>query len=395
MKNKKIVLCVSGSIAAYKSLDLVTALRQQEASVQVVMTDAATRFVTPLSFAALSGNPVLSDMWESGGLSHIDIATSADIVVICPASADVMARLACGLADDLVCATILAATCPIIICPAMNDNMYANVATQHNEQILRERGFLVVSPALGRLASGKTGRGRLASTDEIFKIIDSELWPNKNLRGKSLVITAGGTREPIDAVRFISNRSSGKMGFALALAALKHGATVKLISTVPLPNELVRRVERVVVENTEQMALVTQEACQNADVLIMAAAVSDYKAAQANEHKVKKENQDRWSLDLEKTTDILASAKIKCFKVGFAAETQDLIINAQSKLLGKGLDLIVGNDVSAGKVFDSDETEFCLIDKYGSVREFPQMSKDAAADIILDKISEMLSKEGQ
>ena len=394
MKNKNIILCISGSIAAYKALDLVVLLRSAGANVQVLMTEAATRFVSALSFSALSGQKVISNIWDDGALNHINMATAADMIVICPASADIMARLICGLTDDIVTATVLAATCPKLICPAMNDNMYANKATKHNEQILKERGFKIVPSDFGRLASGKMGQGRLAPIEQIVTAIETEFcgaiqeWSTRRV-----VITAGGTREAIDPVRFISNHSSGKMGFALASAALKHGAKVTLISTVEVPLELQKRTNVLMVESAEEMRKATVQACSKAAILIMAAAVADFKMAKKSLQKIKKEPQNGINLHLVKTADILTSVKSGCFKVGFAAETSDLLQNAQDKLQSKKLDMIVANNVKDGRIFGSEQTQFTVIDKYGQSQDYTEMSKMAAADIIIEKIGSLLAKE--
>ncbi|MCL2474693.1 MAG: bifunctional phosphopantothenoylcysteine decarboxylase/phosphopantothenate--cysteine ligase CoaBC [Chloroflexi bacterium] len=392
MIGKNIILGVTGSIAAYKALDLVVSLRTLGANVQVVMTEAATRFVSVLSFSALSGQQAICNMWEENGLSHITIAQKADIILIAPASASTIARLACGDASDILSAITLAATCPKVVCAAMNDNMYVNTATQANVKTLKSYGFKIVEPAYGRLASGKIGRGRLADASDIIAAVQVAIDEQKDLLGQAIVITAGGTREAIDAVRFISNRSSGKMGFALAQAAWQRGAKVTLISTATPPLELHDKVDITMVDSALEMQKAVQQACLQASAIIMAAAVADYKPVYQEEQKIKKTS-EHMTLQLIRTEDIISQVSGCCIKVGFAAETADLLKQAKDKLKNKNLDMIVANDVSGGRVFGSDNTQFVIIKKDGSSHFYEDMSKTEAATVIIEEVAKLLNKE--
>lgn len=390
--DRAIVLGVTGSISAYKAADIASKLAQVGAMVDVIMTEAATRFVAPLTFRSLTGRPVFSDMFDPQSElaeEHVELARRADAVLVAPATASTIARLAHGLADDLVSLTVLATRAPVLIAPAMDSQMYENAATQANLSLLRERGMTIVGPAEGRLASGRFGPGRLADTDEILGALRQVLGRRGDLAGRKMVVSAGGTREPLDPVRFISNYSSGKMGYALAEAARDRGAEVTLVSTVStLPCPYGVRI--VSVETVAQMRGAVLAACRETDALIMAAAVSDYRPVERASQKVKK-GPERLSLKLERTPDFLAEVKGSMVKVGFAAETNDLLANARAKLLDKGLDLIAANDVTAPDAgFGVDTNRVTILDCQGGVQELPLLTKYDVAHRILDRVVALL-----
>ena len=396
LAGKTIVLGITGSIAAYKAADISSKLTQAEAKVEVVMTESATRFITPLTLRNITGRPVVSDMWDLSyefSVEHVALAEAADIVVIAPATANIIAKLAAGIADDMLACVVLATKAPVIVAPAMNDNMFLNPITQDNLAKLKARGFTIVSPGYGRLASGKVGLGRLADTQEILDVIKKVLSRSGDLKDKRIVVTAGGTREPIDPVRYITNRSSGKMGYALAEAARDRGATVTLISASALPQP--KGVEFIQVETALQMKQAVNKALTQADALIMAAAVSDYKPVKAEKEKIKKDT-PTLTLKLEKTPDILAEVRGDFLKIGFAAESKDLLKNARSKLEAKRLDLMVANDITQpGSGFGSDTNKVTLVFKDGKVEELPLLSKREVADKILDRVAELLAKKSR
>jgi phosphopantothenoylcysteine decarboxylase/phosphopantothenate--cysteine ligase len=355
---KRILLGVTGGIAAYKSAELVRRLRERGIEVQVVMTQGARHFVTPQTFQALSGRPVRSDLWDEAAeaaMGHIELARWAGRVLVAPATADFIARLAHGLADDLLTTLCLATDAPIVIAPAMNRLMWANPATQANIALLKSRGIAILGPAEGDQACGETGPGRMLEPGEIAEAIGGTA-TDGSLSGRKVVVTAGPTRERIDPVRFITNRSSGKMGFAVAAAAHEAGADVVLVSgpvNVPTP----RGVRRVDVESAEQMLEAVERELPDTDIFIAAAAVSDYRPVQVAQQKIKKTS-DSMMLALSRTTDILgtvATGSPRPFVVGFAAETQDVERNALAKLHGKKLDMIAANQVGDGLAFDCDE----------------------------------------
>jgi len=392
LADKTIVLGVTGSIAAYKAADIASKLTQAGARVEVVMTDSATKFVAPLTLRSITGRPVVTDMFELASefsIEHIALAEAADIVAIAPATASVIAKLAAGIADDMLTCVVLATKAPVIVAPAMNVNMFENSITQYNLAKLKARGFTIVDPAYGRLASGKIGLGRLADIDQIIGTIQQILGRKGDLAGKRLVVTAGGTQEPIDPARHIGNRSSGKMGYALAEAARDRGAEVKLITaptTLPEPIGM----EVVHIETAAQMKEAVARAVAQADVLIMAAAVADYQPKSPAKAKIKKEAPSL-TLELIRTPDILTEVKGDFLKVGFAAESEDLVANARQKLEKKQLDLIVANDITdADSGFGVDTNKVTLIDRDGKVESLPLLTKREVADKILDKVAELL-----
>jgi phosphopantothenoylcysteine decarboxylase/phosphopantothenate--cysteine ligase len=391
LTDKTIVLGLTGSIAAYKAADLASKLVQAGARVNVVMTEAATKFVTPLTFRSLTGRLVVTSMWQSSerGIGHITIADTADIVVIAPATANVIARLAAGIADDMLTATVLATRAPVIIAPAMHANMFSNQVTQDNLARLRARGFTIVGPTRGHLASGDTGPGRLAKTQQIIDAISKVLARSHDLTGKRIVVTAGGTQEPIDPVRFIGNRSSGKMGLALAEAARDRGAEVTLI-TAPSHLPEPAGIEVIAVRTATEMKRAVTKAIKQADALIMAAAVADYQPERAATSKIKKDSPSL-TLKLKRTPDILSEVKGDFLRVGFAAESENLVANAKKKLAQKGLDLIVANDITDPESgFGADTNKVTIIDKKGKAESLPLMSKREVAERILDRVAGML-----
>jgi len=394
LQNRNIVLGVTGSIAAYKAVDLASKLTQAGALVDVVMTRAATEFVTPLTFQSITGRPVPSDMWDSPTqfeIEHIALAQRAEVVVIAPATANVIAKLAAGIADDLLCCTVLATRAPVIVAPVMNVNMYENQVTQANLERLASRGFAIVDPEYGPMACGAVGRGRLADTETILAAVERALRRGEDLAGKRVVVTAGGTQEPIDPVRHITNRSSGKMGYALAEAARDRGADVVLISAptaLTLPAGM-RTIRTVTALEMRDAVLVEAPA---ADALVMAAAVADYRPAAPSDAKLKKGGSSGLVLKLTRNPDILSEARGDFVKVGFAAETEDLIRNAAAKLKEKDLDLIVGNDVAAtDSGFDTDTNRVTIIDRSGNREDLPLMSKRDVAHKVIDRVVEALA----
>ena len=394
VKDKTVVLGVTGSIAAYKAAELASKLTQAGAKVDVVMTKCATEFVTPLTFRSITHRPVATDMFanpDEYDIEHIALAERAEVVVIAPATANIMAKLAAGIADDMLCCTVLATKAPVVLAPAMNVHMWENAITQENLTRLRNRGFKIVEPGYGPLACGETGKGRLADVEDILAAIRRILDRKSDLAGKHVVVTAGGTQEPIDPVRLICNRSSGKMGYALAEAARERGAKVTLISaptTLPAPDG----VEMVQVQTALQMREAVLKAVPGTDALIMAAAVADYRPATAAKSKLKKEEFPLMQLDLIRTPDIISEVKGNLIKVGFAAESENAVQNATVKLKNKGLHLIVANNITeAGSGFGSDTNKVVLIDARGNVDELPLMPKSEVAHRILDKVVSLLA----
>ena len=394
LTDKTIVLGITGSIAAYKAADLASKLAQAGARINVVMTEAATKFVTPLTFRSLTNRPVVTSMWELSSefsIEHVSLADAADVVVIAPATANAIAKLAAGIADDMLTATVLATRAPVIIAPAMHANMFQNPPTQDNLAKLRARGFTITGPAYGRLASGDTGPGRLAETQQIIDTISEVLARSHNLTGKRIVVTAGGTQEPIDPVRFIGNRSSGKMGLALAEAARDRGAKVTLI-TAPSHLPEPAGIEVIPVRTAAEMKRAVTRAVKKADALIMAAAVADYQPRSYATSKIKKESLSL-TLELTRTPDILAEVKGNFLKVGFAAESKDLVANARKKLAQKGLDLIVANDITEPESgFGADTNKVTIINREGKVESLPLMTKREVAERILDRVVGLLRK---
>lgn len=392
LQGKTILLGVTGSIAAYKAVGLASRLRRSGATVNVMMTASATRFVAPLSFQSVTHRPVFTDMFQldpESRIPHIQLADSADVVVIAPATATTIARLACGMADELLSCTVLASRAPVVVAPAMDMNMYENAATQENIAALRKRGFTFVAPESGKLASGKEGPGRLADNDRIAQTICQVLGSSGDLAGRRLVVTAGGTQEPIDPVRHIGNRSSGKMGYAIAEAARDRGAEVVLVSA-PTSLQPPAGVEIVGVRSAEDMYRATHDAARGCDALIMAAAVADYRPKSASAQKIKK-GAATLLLELEQTPDILGSIQGHLVRVGFAAESGDLIENARDKLNRKGLDLIVANDITAtDSGFGSEYNRVAIVDRVGNVDTLPLLPKREIADKVLDRVARLL-----
>lgn len=391
LQNKRVVLGISGGIAAYKSAELTRRLKEAGAEVRVVMTEAATRFITPLTLQALSGKPVhrhlLDDVAESA-MGHIELARWADAVVIAPATANCMARLAQGVADDLLSTLCLASRAPLLLAPAMNRVMWESAATQANARLLRERGVRMVGPAAGGQACGETGPGRMVEPAEIVLAVKA-IFDSGRLQGRRVLITAGPTREAIDAVRFISNRSSGKMGYALAAAAAEAGAEVTLVSG-PVSLACPERVERMVVESAAEMRDAVMARAAATDIVIAAAAVADYAPAEAVVHKLKKRG-GNLELSLRPTADIVAELGAlaqRPFLVGFAAETEALEHNARGKLEAKGLDLVAANWVGrAGQGFDSDDNALTVVWRGGGI-ELPLASKAVVARQLIEIIAD-------
>jgi len=391
-KEQTVVLGITGSISAYKAGDIASKLLAEGYTVKAVMTEDACRFISPLTIRTLSHQPVVTSMWDINSeysVEHVSLAEEADVILVAPATANIIAKLACGLANDMLSATILACKSPVIIAPAMNDNMYSNPVTQQNISKLKERGFIFVEPEYGRLASGKMGQGRLASLDKILGSVTQVLAKNGPLAGKKLVISAGGTREPVDPVRYVGNRSSGKMGYALAEEAVRRGASVRLVSGVT-DRPVSFGVDIMYTETALEMFAALREAVKGADALIMTAAVADYRPERLAADKIKK-GAEGLDLHLVANPDILASLQGDFIKVGFAAESRDLMINALKKMTDKNLDIIAANDISQpDSTFGSDTTRLTLFFKNGRVEELPLLKKQEAAARLLDEISGLL-----
>ncbi len=394
LSNKTVVLGVTGSIAAYKAAEIASRLTQSGAKVRVIMTREAIQFISPVTFRAITGRAVVTEMFDLASefsIEHVSLANAADMVVVAPITANVMAKLAAGIADDMLCCTVLATRAPVLIAPAMETNMYTNPVTQGNLSKLKARDFVIVGPETGWLASGKEGLGRLADVDDVIIAIDRVLRTGGDLRDRYIVITAGGTQEPIDPVRYISNRSSGKMGYALAEAARERGATVTLIAapaSVPEPVGI----DVIRVSTAEEMRQAVQNASAGADALIMAAAVADYRPKRVAKDKIKKARTGL-TLELERTADILGSVRGNFIKVGFAAESSNLVENAKKKVKQKRLDFVVANDITAGDSgFGTDTNRVTIVDRRGKVDRLPLLSKPKVAERILDKVAALLPR---
>ncbi|MBM3156594.1 MAG: bifunctional phosphopantothenoylcysteine decarboxylase/phosphopantothenate--cysteine ligase CoaBC [Chloroflexi bacterium] len=392
-KGKNVVLGVTGSIAAYKAVDIASKLTQKGLAVDVVMTKAAQQFVTPLSFRSITHRPVVADMFDLASeysVEHVALAERADVMVVAPATANSIAKMAAGIADEILYSTVLATRAPVIIAPAMDVGMWQNPVTQENVNKLRSRGFIIVGPGYGRLASGLVGMGRLVDNEEILGTIYHVLGRKGDLAEKQIVVSAGGTQEPIDLVRFVGNRSSGKMGYAVAEAARDRGAIVTLI-TGPTALLTPAGVDVMQVQTAAQMRDAVLKAAAAADVLIMAAAVADYRPATVAEGKIKREAENL-TLELVKTIDILAEVKGDLIKVGFAAESDDIVPRATEKLKKKHLDLIVVNDITAkDSGFDADTNRVTFINRKGETEQLPLMLKSEVAHRILDKVVSLLA----
>lgn len=394
MKNKSVVVGVTGGIAAYKAAELVRLLVKAGAQTRVAMTRSAVKFVAPLTFEALSGNKVISDMWDAGTgpMDHIHWGQKADLVIIAPATADFVAKLAHGLGDDFLSTMVLAASARILVCPAMNSQMFLNPAVQANLAVLRERGYEVMEPAEGELACGTEGLGRLPEPEDILEAA-RRVAATQDLAGMRFLVTAGPTIEPLDPVRYMTNRSSGRMGYAVARAARMRGGEVRLVSG-PTNLKPPAGVLFEGVKTAEEMHRAVIGACENFDVIIKAAAVLDYRPKERSAHKLKRKGGE-YTLDLIENPDILA--ELGCRKsggrpllIGFAAETQELLANAAQKLKKKNLDMIVANDVSRHDAgFEVDTNAVKIIYRDGRTEEWPLMAKEEVAERILDRIKTM------
>ena len=400
----KIALGVTGGVAAYKAAELVRRLQQEKLDVQVVMTRAAQEFITPLTFAALTGQKVITEMFSAAGaapanvesaIEHIAVAQRIDLLLVAPATADILGKFAHGIADDFLTTLYLATKAPLIVAPAMNVNMWEHPATQENLAALRARGVVVVDPDEGYLACGMTGAGRLAATEAIARKVCEVLGLRHDLEGQTVLISAGPTCEDVDPVRFLSNRSSGKMGYALAEAAQRRGARVVLVSG-PTERKIPEGVDWVPVRAAEEMRRAVREHAAEANIVIMAAAVADYRPAAAQEKKIKR-GEGSFTLELEPTPDILAElgrerapGDSQRVLVGFAAETDRVAENARHKLARKGADMIVANDVTQeGAGFDSDTNIVTIFTRDGREIPLPKMDKLEVANRILDRVLEI------
>ena len=395
LAGRRVLLGVTGGIAAYKACVLTRLLTQAGAAVQVVMTPSATRFVGTDTFAALSGRPTYTQVWEEpGSVLHVRLARGADVAVVAPATANVIAKLSGGIADDLLTSTLLEATCPLVVAPAMHSGMWEHPATQANVRALEERGTVVVGPASGRLAAGDEGVGRMAEPEDILAAVEEAASRGRDLAGRRIVVTAGPTWEPIDPVRFVGNRSTGRMGFAVAREAFARGADVTLVvgpGTVQ-PPEGPRLVE---VGTAEEMRMAVLEAADDADAVVMAAAVADFRPREAAPSKLKKEGGPP-GLELVPTPDILAElgeVKGDRILVGFAAETEEVEEAGRTKLVAKRLDLLVANEVGReGTGFGSEENHAAILSRAGDDEPLREWTKAELAAAICDRLSKMLSR---
>ena len=390
LAGKRVVLAVTGSIAAYKAIGLLRLLTQQGATVHVVMTESATRFVAPLTFEVLSGSPVTCDLFSGHqDMKHLSLAEQADLLLVAPCTANTLAKLALGLADNVLGTMALTVQCPLVICPAMDGDMWSHLTVQGHAETLRSRGATIVEPEIGELASGQWGQGRLATEETILTTVQAVLQPRRDWQGERVLISAGPTQEPIDPVRFLSNGSSGKMGYAIAEAAAVRGAEVVLVSgptqlTCPLG------VTRVPVVTADEMLHALTARFDWATTLIMAAAVGDFRAKESYPHKVKKEQWNGEALQLERTPDILlalSAQRTHQRMIGFAAETDDLIEHGQTKLQAKQLDMLVVNQVGGPhSAFGNDSNEVILLTPNASPYRIPRMPKRQLAHSLLDQM---------
>ena len=390
LAGRDLILGVTGSIAAYKAVHLLRELTRAGARVSVCLSEHAREFVGPLTFRTLSGRPVLGDLFDpqsDAAVEHVALAEAAAAVLVAPATANLLGKAAHGIADDFLTTLLLAARCPVVMAPAMDGGMWTHPAVVANVATLRARGVVVLDPDAGALASGLSARGRLPEVDAIVETLLGALTPVRNLAGERVVVTAGPTREPIDPVRYISNRSSGRMGYALAAAAARRGARVTLVSG---PTALVPPTAAVFVpvQTAEEMREAVLQHAADATIVIKAAAVADYRVRRPEAQKIKGKRD--LTLELTPNPDILAEVAARAvggFIVGFAAETNDVVANARAKLEAKGIDLLVANDVSRRDIgFDAEDNEVLLIDRWGGGRSLPRMPKSAVADAILDEI---------
>lgn len=403
LQDKRIILAVTGSIAVYKSVDLASKLTQAGAKVDVIMTESAQRFVSPLTFQAVTGRPVYTDLWKTdngGGLpthiAHVGLGEGADLMVVAPITANSMAKLAHGLSDDLLSVTALAVRCPVVIVPAMDGGMYDHPATQSNLQKLLDYGFHLVEPEEGRFASGLVGKGRLPDTQTLIGHVRRIMGKTGDLAGHKLIVTAGGTREALDPVRYITNRSSGKQGYAIAQAGIDAGADVTLITATPHLSEPIGA-NVIYVDSAESMRDAVLENIYDTTALVMAAAVADYKPAQLSNQKIKKSDDDL-SLPLARTPDILMAVKAQWesssfprIRVGFAAESQNLIQNALGKLERKGLDMLVANDITATDAgFATDTNRVIVFDRDGGQEALELTSKANIGNYLMRRIADLI-----
>jgi len=397
MKGRKVIVGVTGGIAAYKAAELVRLLAKEKAVTRVAMTHHATKFITPLTLETLSGNRVIADMWgpETHPLDHITWGQDSDLIIIAPATANFIGKMAHGIGDDFLSTLVIAATARVLVCPSMNSQMYLSHAVQENLRILKARGCAIMEPESGELACRTEGPGRLPEPEDIVEEARM-LLSKQDLAGLRILVTAGATLEPLDPVRYMSNRSSGKMGYALARAARMRGAKVTLVSG-PTALKPPRDVALSRVKTTEEMRRAVLAECQQYDVIIKAAAVLDWRPKETSEHKIKK-GRGVQTLELIENPDILAElgcsrGNSRCLLVGFAAETQDLIANAQEKLKKKNLDLIVVNDVSREDAgFEADTNAVKIVYRDGRMEELPLMPKGEVADQLLDRIKTLWEK---
>jgi len=395
LQGRRVVVGISGGIAAYKAIEVIRLLTEAGAQVRVMMTPEATRFVTPLTLEALSNHPVAAD-WlnaQGAGESHIALAEWGELIAIVPATANGLAKLALGIADEIVSGTVLASRAPLLVAPAMNDLMYTHLKTQDHLKALRARRTVVVEPGTGRLASGKSGVGRLAAPERIVAAIEAVLADRRNLEGLRVVVSAGGTREPVDPVRYVGNFSSGKMGRALAETAAARGADVTLVTTVPTNPE---GITEVAVTSAAEMLTALKTACAGADVLVMAAAVADYAPDKVAASKLRRTDQPI-DLHLRPNVDVLKSLGPRrgLFRVGFAAETEDLRAQAQQKLAQKHLDLMVANQIGVdGQGLASDFNAVTIVSPSGVVAEVPRLPKWEVAGRIWDAIDAARNRAG-
>jgi phosphopantothenoylcysteine decarboxylase/phosphopantothenate--cysteine ligase len=397
-----VVLGVCGGIAAYKACELLRLFTESGHDVRVIPTESALHFVGETTWAALSGHPVATDVWsDAHEVPHVAIGRRADLVVVAPATADLLARMAGGRADDLLAATLLTARCPVVVAPAMHTEMWEHPATRANVATLRERGVVVLDPAVGRLTGSDSGIGRLPDPEEIFAIARTVLArgvTSPDLVGLHVVVSAGGTREPLDPVRFLGNRSSGRQGYAIARAALARGAEVTLVAAnTTLRDPAGAKVVRV--GTAEELRTAMVEAAANADVVVMAAAVADFRPAARSASKLKKGETDPPPVELVRNPDVLAELSAQRQRagqviVGFAAETDDVLANGTAKLAAKGCDLMVVNEVGERRVFDAEDTSATILSTSGPAVPVPHGSKEGLGHLLLDLVRDRLSPNG-
>ncbi len=392
-KNKKIALCVCGSISAYKSVDLASKWVQQGADVKVLMTKSAQKFIGKATFEGITHNKVIDDLWNNESdlnIDHLDIAKNSDLIIVSPITANMISKLAQGISDDIISTTLLATEKPLIIAPAMDGNMYDHFGVKNNIEILKKNGVIILEPESGYLASGLIGKGRLRNLEEINNEVKRVLTLTDDFKGKNILISAGGTREPIDAVRFIGNRSSGKMGHSLAEICLQRGANVTLVTTSDLSVPM--GIKKISVSTAEEMKSEIIRRIDSVDCIIMAAAVADFKPEITNEGKLKKDDIEKLKLNLVKNDDILNLIKdSKCIKIGFAAETNNHDEYGVKKLNSKCLDMIVINDVSNNQIgFESEYNQVKIITKKGDIFKTDIENKKIIASNILDKLKTLI-----